>query len=125
MATHGAARQLSGLRLIPFGEVAVAVDAIDPRQDFRHAGEHLRRHFVADFPMLEQHPRERLVFDDRHLMLRGEFADTLRVEADALGHDFRSFHGFAVIAQGHGDYETRCATAFAIGKSGSCWTDSG
>src|ERR1035441_6618119 len=77
-------------RLVPLGEIAVAVDAIDPRQNFGHAGEQLRGHFAADFPVLEQHPRERLVFHDRHLMLRGNLADFLRVKTDALGDALRS-----------------------------------
>ena len=53
--------------------------------------------------MLEEHPRQRLVFQDRHLMLVRDFPDALRVQADALGHDFRGAHGFAVVTQRDGD----------------------
>ena len=82
------------LRVIP-----IPIHAIHPRQDFRHRAVKLRGDFAADAAVFEEAAGEGNVLDDGDLMLLAEFADFLRVQADAFGHDLRRTHRFAIVFQ--------------------------
>src|ERR1700722_13747537 len=72
------------LSLILFREIAVTVDAIDPRENFRDRRIQLSRNLATDAAVFEQHPRQRNVFHDWHLMLLRQLADFLCVQTNAF-----------------------------------------
>jgi hypothetical protein len=70
--------------LVLFGVVPIAVHAIDPGEDLCDGGVELGGDLRPHLAILEHQPGQGLVFDERNLMLLGNFADALRVEAGAL-----------------------------------------
>src|ERR1700751_2214679 len=84
------------LRVIP-----IPIDPVNPRENFGDGRVELRGNFSTHAAVLEEHARERFVFNDGNLVLLADLADLLSVQANPFGDDLRCAHGFTIISQRH------------------------
>ena len=78
----------------------------DVAQHLRDGDVERGRDFGADVDVAVEHARERRRFEDRHVVLGGDFADAGGDQVDALGDDDRRAHALVVV---------RSATAKCVG----------